>query len=84
MAGWMAEPLGSKERINLGQALRAAQPEMGVDDLEVLAADLDRRPEGAARFQERPVWQSRQSAGLDKLRRSGGQEGIAILLLHDP
>ena len=43
MAGRVAEPLGPEERINLCQALRAAQSQMSGDDLDVLTANLDGR-----------------------------------------
>ena len=78
----MAEPLRAEERVDLGQPLVAAEPEMRGDHLEPRPADLDRGPQGAAGLDKGPKPNAWQRPRLDELRGPGGEDGVAVLLLH--
>jgi len=78
----MAKPAGPKERIDLKQAFRAAQTEVRVDHLHLMAADLDGSPQGTPRLTEAPVQLARQGFRLHQGGRPDRQDRIAVFLLH--
>ena len=75
-----AEPFSSGQGQGLDPLLARHQAQVGVDDLEFHAIDVDRDPQRAARLQTRKARISRQPAGLDQPFRTRGEQGVTVEL----
>src|SRR3954469_10799142 len=79
----MVQPVAPAQGVGLPPALLGPQSQVRIDQMQLLAINLNRHPERPARFNSAAAVQSGQSSGFYEPHRKAAEHGVAVLLLFE-